>query len=142
MVASPYNKQIQKAIRAHGPVLASGGGQYQPPSGRIQVRATKRTGTKNHRKAKFATPQSKALSWNQPIQEPARVCNIVGGVISPLLSNGYLHYVFDLWVHWWRKNRCQGEVSCSVGYSIMLYRGTQPASTVLGMRWVASGYAS
>lgn len=33
-----------------------------------------------------------------------------GGVISPLLSNVYLHYVFDLWIRWWRKHRCRGEV--------------------------------
>jgi group II intron reverse transcriptase/maturase len=33
-----------------------------------------------------------------------------GGVISPLLSNIYLHYVFDLWIQWWRKSRCRGDV--------------------------------
>jgi RNA-directed DNA polymerase len=33
-----------------------------------------------------------------------------GSVISPLLSNVYLHYVFDLWIEWWRKNCCQGDV--------------------------------
>jgi RNA-directed DNA polymerase len=33
-----------------------------------------------------------------------------GSVISPLLSNVYLHYVFDLWIHWWRKHRCRGDV--------------------------------
>jgi group II intron reverse transcriptase/maturase len=32
-----------------------------------------------------------------------------GSVISPLLSNVYLHYVFDLWIEWWRK-RCRGDV--------------------------------
>jgi group II intron reverse transcriptase/maturase len=26
-----------------------------------------------------------------------------GGVISPLLSNVFLHYVFDLWIEWWRQ---------------------------------------
>jgi RNA-directed DNA polymerase len=31
-------------------------------------------------------------------------------VISPLLANIYLHYVFDLWVNVWRKKRAQGEV--------------------------------
>ena len=30
-----------------------------------------------------------------------------GSVISPLLSNVFLHYVFDLWVVWWRK-QCRG----------------------------------
>ncbi len=33
-----------------------------------------------------------------------------GSVISPLLSNVYLHYVFDLWIDWWRKDRCRGDV--------------------------------
>jgi group II intron reverse transcriptase/maturase len=33
-----------------------------------------------------------------------------GGVISPILSNIYLHYVFDLWVINWRKKQARGEV--------------------------------
>jgi RNA-directed DNA polymerase len=33
-----------------------------------------------------------------------------GSVISPLLSNVYLHYVFDLWIEWWRTTRCRGDV--------------------------------
>ena len=33
-----------------------------------------------------------------------------GSVISPLLSNVFLHYVFDLWIEWWRTNRCRGDV--------------------------------
>src|SRR5437870_3005412 len=33
-----------------------------------------------------------------------------GSVISPLLANVYLHYVFDLWVLHWRKHRAAGEV--------------------------------
>ncbi len=35
---------------------------------------------------------------------------VQGGSISPLLSNIYLHYVFDLWVHWWRRHKANGEV--------------------------------
>jgi RNA-directed DNA polymerase len=27
-----------------------------------------------------------------------------GAVISPILANVYLHYVFDLWTHRWRRN--------------------------------------
>jgi RNA-directed DNA polymerase len=34
----------------------------------------------------------------------------VGGVISPLLANVYLHYVVDLWVQQWRKRNARGEV--------------------------------
>ena len=26
------------------------------------------------------------------------------------LSNVYLHYVFDLWIEWWRKHHCRGDV--------------------------------
>lgn len=33
-----------------------------------------------------------------------------GSVISPLLSNIYLHYVLDLWVHKWRSRHAMGEV--------------------------------
>jgi group II intron reverse transcriptase/maturase len=33
-----------------------------------------------------------------------------GSVISPLLANIYLHYVFDLWVDAWRKKCAHGEV--------------------------------
>ncbi len=33
-----------------------------------------------------------------------------GAVISPLLANVYLHYVFDLWVEAWRKKVASGDV--------------------------------
>jgi RNA-directed DNA polymerase len=33
-----------------------------------------------------------------------------GSVISPLLANIYLHYVFDLWVGAWREKHAQGDV--------------------------------
>ena len=33
-----------------------------------------------------------------------------GGSISPLLANVYLHYVFDLWVQWWRGRNARGQV--------------------------------
>ena len=35
---------------------------------------------------------------------------VQGGSISPLLANVYLHYVFDLWIHQWRRKRAQGDV--------------------------------
>jgi hypothetical protein len=31
-------------------------------------------------------------------------------VISPLLANVYLHYVFDLWTHQWRRREAKGNV--------------------------------
>jgi len=34
-----------------------------------------------------------------------------GAVISPLLANVYLHYVFDLWVHQWRSRKARGDVT-------------------------------
>src|SRR5205809_877660 len=33
-----------------------------------------------------------------------------GAVISPILANVYLHYVYDLWVHRWRRTRPTGDV--------------------------------
>lgn len=33
-----------------------------------------------------------------------------GAVISPLLANIYLHYVYDLWVDQWRKRHAHGDV--------------------------------
>ncbi len=36
-------------------------------------------------------------------------------MISPLLANVYLHYVFDLWIEWWRNHRCRGDVVVAPG---------------------------
>jgi RNA-directed DNA polymerase len=33
-----------------------------------------------------------------------------GSVISPLLANVYLHYVFDLWAHCWRRREATGDI--------------------------------
>jgi RNA-directed DNA polymerase len=33
-----------------------------------------------------------------------------GGIVSPLLANIYLHYVFDQWVDSWRKKHAHGEM--------------------------------
>lgn len=35
-----------------------------------------------------------------------------GAVLSPLLANVFLYYVFDQWIHQWRTRHCKGE--CSV----------------------------
>ena len=40
----------------------------------------------------------------------SEVGTVQGGSISPLLANVYLHYVFDLWVHRWRKKQARGDV--------------------------------
>jgi len=33
-----------------------------------------------------------------------------GGSASPLMANIFLHYVFDLWIHQWRRTKAQGDV--------------------------------
>ena len=33
-----------------------------------------------------------------------------GAVVSPMLANVYLHYVFDLWAHRWRQHEARGAV--------------------------------
>jgi hypothetical protein len=39
-----------------------------------------------------------------------KFCTIVGGVVSPLLANVYLHYVFDLWAERWRRREATGDM--------------------------------
>src|SRR6516225_1602123 len=39
-----------------------------------------------------------------------KVCFCVRGLVSPLLANVYLHYVFDLWVDVWRRKVAKGDV--------------------------------
>ena len=42
---------------------------------------------------------------------PGEVGTPQGAVISPLLANIYLHYVFDLWAHRWRSRHARGNVT-------------------------------
>ena len=44
------------------------------------------------------------------VRTHSRTGTVQGGSISPLLANVYLHYVFDLWVQWWRTKRARGDV--------------------------------
>jgi RNA-directed DNA polymerase len=41
---------------------------------------------------------------------PGEVGTPQGAVVSPLLANIYLHYVFDLWADQWRKRHAHGDV--------------------------------
>lgn len=41
---------------------------------------------------------------------PGEVGTPQGAVISPLLANIYLHYVFDLWAHRWRRHSARGNI--------------------------------
>ena len=55
-----------------------------------------------------------------------------GGVISPLLSNVFLHYVLDLWVHHhWRKRKARGRVIV-VRYADDFVMGFQYADDAAG----------
>jgi hypothetical protein len=44
------------------------------------------------------------------VQKKKKVINCVRGVISPVLSNIYLHYALDLWVEWVIKPKSRGYV--------------------------------
>jgi RNA-directed DNA polymerase len=57
-----------------------------------------------------------------------------GAVISPLLANIYLHYVFDLWAHRWRRRETKADVIV-VRYaddSVVGFERPQDASKFLG----------
>jgi RNA-directed DNA polymerase len=43
--------------------------------------------------------------WSQTVDGAPQ-----GASASPLLANVYLHYVFDLWVAWWRRRHAHGDV--------------------------------
>jgi RNA-directed DNA polymerase len=57
-----------------------------------------------------------AIPWPKPLPlDPGRklegeFCKIVGGVLSPLLANVYLHYAYDLWVRAWRSRHATGDM--------------------------------
>jgi group II intron reverse transcriptase/maturase len=56
-----------------------------------------------------------------------------GAIISPLLANVFLHYVFDLWAGQWRSQHARGEVYI-VRYADDLVIGFQREQDALAMR--------
>ena len=52
----------------------------------------------------------KAGVMEDGVVTPTGVGTPQGAVISPLLANIYLHYVFDLWAKRWRKHHAHGQV--------------------------------
>ena len=42
--------------------------------------------------------------------EPGTVGTPQGAVVSPMLANIFLHYVFDLWANQWRRRHARGDV--------------------------------
>ncbi len=52
----------------------------------------------------------KAGVWEDGQWSETNVGTPQGAVVSPLLANVYLHYVFDLWVEAWRKKVTRGDV--------------------------------
>ena len=52
----------------------------------------------------------KAGMMEDGVVTPAEVGTPQGAVISPLLANIYLHYVFDLWADRWRRQHARGGV--------------------------------
>ena len=61
-----------------------------------------------------------------------------GSVISPLLANVYLHYVFDLWAERWRHREAKGRVII-VRYADDLIVGFEHESDA-GRFWAAMRY--
>src|SRR5438132_670464 len=52
----------------------------------------------------------KAGVMEDGVVRPGTVGTPQGAVVSPVLANIYLHYVFDLWSHQWRRRHARGEV--------------------------------
>jgi group II intron reverse transcriptase/maturase len=44
-------------------------------------------------------------NWSETVEGTPQ-----GASVSPLLANVYLHYVFDLWANWWRRDCAHGDV--------------------------------
>ncbi|RUV46561.1 hypothetical protein EOA85_35660, partial [Mesorhizobium sp. M5C.F.Ca.IN.020.29.1.1] len=59
----------------------------------------------------FATTvkhRTRTIERNRPVKHKVTFC--VQGLISPLLTNIYLHYVCDLWAERWRRREATGDM--------------------------------
>jgi group II intron reverse transcriptase/maturase len=52
----------------------------------------------------------KAGVMEDGVVRPGTIGTPQGAVVSPVLANIYLHYVFDLWAQQWRQRHAQGDV--------------------------------
>jgi len=52
----------------------------------------------------------KAGVMEDGVVRPGTVGTPQGAVVSPVLANIYLHYVFDLWAQQWRRRHARGEI--------------------------------
>jgi hypothetical protein len=64
-----------------------------------------------------------------------------GAVISPLMANVYLHYVFDLWVQRWRTQHATGDVIV-VRYADDIVMGFEHRRMSVFGRWQSGGDSS
>ena len=55
-----------------------------------------------------------------------------GSVISPLLANVYLHYVFDLWAERWRRREAAGDMIIVRYADDLVARGVSGISCAAG----------
>jgi len=59
---------------------------------------------------RLITKWLKVGTFHDGRREPSDCGTPQGAVISPLLANVYLHYVFDLWANVWRQKKASGDV--------------------------------
>src|SRR6516164_1480215 len=69
-----------------------------------------RSGTRSRPKHQRRPPAARRYRQTANSGSAMEVTFCVRGVISPLLGNIYLHYVFDLWAERWRRQEARGDV--------------------------------
>jgi hypothetical protein len=66
----------------------------------------------HHDREGYAQRSGPGTALTRPDRPTLRItqhCSL-GASVSPLLTNVYLHYVFDLWIDWWRRTQARGKV--------------------------------